>query len=90
MRGQILDFSIQTNSGAITGADGGRYTFTGAEWKGNGVPTRGMWVDFRAEGPDARELYLVPGVAPVGQQGAKDKTAAGLLAIFLGGWGIHK
>ena len=31
MQGTILDFSIQSNAGAISGDDGNRYTFSGAE-----------------------------------------------------------
>ena len=34
MKGKILDFSIQSNSGAISGEDGERYNFDGADWKG--------------------------------------------------------
>ncbi|MGA9118337.1 MAG: TM2 domain-containing protein [Bacteroidota bacterium] len=87
MRGQILDFSIQSNSGAISGSDGNRYTFAGADWKSDGVPLKGTWVDFEAQGASAHNLYFAPGVAT---PAAKDKTVAGLLAIFLGGIGIHK
>ena len=29
MKGRILDYSIQTNSGVISGADGNRYEFFG-------------------------------------------------------------
>ena len=31
MKGQILDFSIQTNTGYISGDDGKRYHFSGQE-----------------------------------------------------------
>ncbi|WP_180081757.1 MULTISPECIES: DUF805 domain-containing protein [unclassified Acinetobacter] len=46
MKGQILDFSIQTNTGIISGDDQNRYNFTGAEWRGQRPPTRGDRVDF--------------------------------------------
>jgi len=46
MKGQILDYSIQTNSGIISGDDQNRYNFTGAEWRGQRPPTRGDRVDF--------------------------------------------
>lgn len=46
MKGQILDFSLQNSSGLITGEDGKRYTFNSAEWKEQGLPTKGMTVDF--------------------------------------------
>lgn len=46
MKGILIDFSIQTNGGLISGDDGNRYTFIGAEWRENVVPIRGMRVDF--------------------------------------------
>ena len=46
MKGQILDFSIQTNTGYISGDDGKRYHFSGQEWKDNKAPNKGMNVDF--------------------------------------------
>ncbi len=87
MKGQILDFTVQSNSGTISGADGSRYYFNGSEWKGNGVPARGMTVDFETEGNQAKQVFLALG-APA--HGSKSKIAAGLFAIFLGGWGVHK
>jgi TM2 domain-containing membrane protein YozV len=87
MKGQILDYSVQDNSGAISGSDGVRYSFNGADWKGDRPPSRGMSVDFEAVDTEARSVYLALGGAA---SGSKDKTAAGLLAIFLGGFGVHK
>lgn len=46
MKGIILDFSIQTNSGIISGDDQKRYSFTGSEWKENFPPQRGLKIDF--------------------------------------------
>ena len=46
MKGTILDFSIQTNSGIISGDDQNRYTFLGNEWKDSSAPQRGTKVDF--------------------------------------------
>ena len=88
MKGQILEYSVQSNTGTVSGADGNRYQFNGAEWKGTNVPSRGMSVDFESDGDQAKSVYLALG-SPAGT-GSKDKTAAGLLAIFLGGLGIHK
>ncbi len=50
MKGQILDFSVQENSGIISGSDGARYSFEGADWKGDRPPSRGMLADFEADG----------------------------------------
>ncbi|MEN3978572.1 DUF805 domain-containing protein [Acinetobacter sp. CWB-B33] len=46
MKGQILDYSIQTNTGIISADDQNRYEFIGAEWRGQNVPKRGDRVDF--------------------------------------------
>ena len=87
MKGKILDFSIQSNSGAISGEDGERYNFDGTDWKENSSPARGMAVDFSVEGNQAKEVYLA---VPDATASGKNKTTAGLLALFLGGWGVHK
>lgn len=87
MKGQILDYSVQTNTGTISGYDGNRYQFTGAEWKSPGVPTRGSTVDFEHDGNQAKAVYTALVSAT---PGSKSKVTAGLLAIFLGGLGIHK
>jgi len=87
MKGQVLDFSVQSSSGTISGADGNRYSFAGSEWKGTGVPMRGMTVDFEAESNQAKSVYIAIGSTAAG---SKNKVTAGLLAIFLGGIGVHK
>ena len=86
MRGQILEYSVQSNAGAISGSDGCRYYFSGADWKAANPPVRGMSVDFEVEGNEAKAIYTTVGSS----SSSKNKTAAGLLAIFLGGLGIHK
>jgi TM2 domain-containing membrane protein YozV len=91
MKGQILEFSVQTSQGVISGADGSRYPFTGSEWKGDTPPTRGMSVDFDVQGSNAVAVYKALGSAgSSGTPGSKNRQVAGLLAIFLGGIGIHK
>ena len=87
MKGKILDFSVQSNSGAISGENGERYNFSGADWKDNRPPSRGMSVDFSTENQQAKEIYIAIG-STTGRE--KDKLVAGLLAIFLGGFGVHK
>lgn len=90
MKGQILDFSVQKNEGVISGADGSRYTFTGSEWKCDVQPSRGMRVDFDAQGTNAAGIYRALGEASGTQPGNKSKAAATLWAAFLGGFGAHK
>ena len=95
VKGQVLNYSVQTNSGIISGDDGNRYTFNGPEWREGRVPVRGMYVDFKARGTAAVGIYISGGTGTTyGVSGfpvySKSKIAAGLFAIFLGGLGIHK
>lgn len=90
MRGQVLDFSIQSNSGVITAEDGKRYRFSGSDWRDNSTPTRGVTVDFQVSGDSALEIYRALGSGSGGSSDGKSKTTAGLLAIFLGAFGVHK
>ena len=87
MKGQVLDFTVDENSGVISGTDGVRYSFKKEDWKDDREPARGMAVDFEADGETAKSIYVGLGSKTAG---AKDKTVAGLLAILLGGLGIHK
>jgi phage shock protein PspC (stress-responsive transcriptional regulator) len=59
MKGTILDFSIQTNSGIVSGDDGKRYSFVGAEWKDSAHPAKGMLVDFEPNENLATGVYLI-------------------------------
>ena len=91
MKGKVLDYSVQENAGVIAGDDGERYTFKGSEWKEDSTPSRGMSVDFDQEGTSATGVYKALGASgSSGGAGAKNKMTAGLLAIFLGGFGAHK
>ena len=87
MRGRILTYSVQENAGIISGDDGTRYAFTGAEWRENAPPLRGAYVDFEISGADAVDIFMALG--GVSTEG-KEKIVAGLLAILVGGLGIHK
>lgn len=90
MKGQILDFSVQKNEGLISAADGGRYTFSGSEWKGDIQPYRGMSVDFETKENNAIGVFRALGQASSTQRGNKSKAAATLWGAFLGGFGAHK
>ncbi|WP_089606493.1 DUF805 domain-containing protein [Acinetobacter piscicola] len=58
MKGTILDYSIQSNSGVISGDDQIRYPFTGTEWKGQTPPNRGMRIDFDVDSMgNALQIY---------------------------------
>ena len=58
MKGQVLDFSIQTNSGIISGEDQNRYQFSGTEWRDQRPPARGDSVDFSHDSAgNALQIY---------------------------------
>lgn len=60
MRGIILDFSIQENTGYISGDDGKRYTFLGKEWREEAHPKKGDIVDFDIDpSGDALKIYKI-------------------------------
>lgn len=86
MKGKILDYNIQKSEGIISSDDGNRYTFTSSEWKSDKSPAVNQSVDFQIDGENAIQIYL----DKIAVSSSKSKIAAGLLAIFLGGFGIHK
>ena len=95
VKGTILDFTVQTNSGIISGDDGKRYSFQGSEWKEAGkFPSKGMRVDFSPQSGQAASIYLAHGTVNTAASGDEkrecNRLTAGLLAIFLGCLGIHK
>jgi TM2 domain-containing membrane protein YozV len=92
MKGSILDFSVQANTGIISGDDQQRYQFTGRDWHGYASPLRGQRVDFEDNGQGhALNIYLIAAANPLTSQvGQKNRIVAALLAFFLGGFGAHK
>jgi uncharacterized membrane protein YhaH (DUF805 family) len=59
MRGSVLGFDPDTNTGAISGHDGRRYDFAALDWHGKSRPRHGDLVDFLPEGSHAAQIYLV-------------------------------
>lgn len=57
MKGDVLGFDRESNTGAISGHDGQRYDFVRLEWRGAGIPARGDVVDFVADGGRATQIY---------------------------------
>ena len=90
MKGRVLNYSVQENTGLISGDDGNRYTFEGGEWREQALPIQGSFVDFQvAQGTDqAISIYLASGAQP--GVGGKSKVVAGVLAILFGVLGVHK
>jgi TM2 domain-containing membrane protein YozV len=88
MKGTILDYSIQTNSGIISAADGKRYKFVDNEWKSaESTPRLGMNIDFEPSGENAVGIYFD---ASVGRSTDTRKIVAAILALVLGAFGAHK
>lgn len=93
MKGQLLDYSVQTNSGVISGDDGLRYTFFGSDWKDDVSPSRGMVVDFDTQDKNAVAIYQVLSASGGASKGsefsAKNLTtviyALYAVSFFLGG-----
>jgi uncharacterized membrane protein YhaH (DUF805 family) len=59
MKGNVIGFDPDTNTGAISGHDGKRYDFVTADWRGRSRPHRNDVVDFAPDGERATEIYLL-------------------------------
>ena len=71
MKGHILDFTVQTNSGIISGDDNQRYTCHGTDWMEQDPPRRGMAVDFATVGDQATQIYAALGARPASAYGSR-------------------
>ena len=88
MRGNILEFNAQSSTGLISADDGSRYSFSGQDVKSNFQSIRaGSVVDFEAGEGVATSVYPIGASA---NSSSKSKITAGVLAILLGGLGVHK
>lgn len=59
MRGNVIGFDPDTNTGAISGHDGVRYDFVTQDWRGRRQPRHGDIVDFQAQGGRALDIYVI-------------------------------
>jgi uncharacterized membrane protein YhaH (DUF805 family) len=60
MKGNVIGFDAETNTGAISGYDGHRYEFVTADWHSHyHQPQHGDLVDFVPEGHEAKQIYLL-------------------------------
>jgi phage shock protein PspC (stress-responsive transcriptional regulator) len=57
MQGKVLQFSDADARGVISGEDGIRYSFAGADWRLGGLPIEGTQVDFVTEGTVAKDIF---------------------------------
>ena len=90
MRGKVLSYDDYTGSGLISGDDGVRYTFTrGGLMGGAREAFAGQQVDFEIVDSVATNIYITS-AAPLNLSGDKNRIVAAILALVLGGIGIHK
>jgi uncharacterized membrane protein YhaH (DUF805 family) len=59
VKGNVIGFDADTNTGAISGHDGNRYDFARLDWRGHNQPQYGDIVDFQAIGQRAQDIYLL-------------------------------
>src|SRR6202035_5293650 len=59
VKGNIIGFDPDTNTGALSGHDVKRYDFATADWHATGRPRQGDLVDFQPAGNNATQIYLV-------------------------------
>lgn len=85
MKGTVILFDEVNHTGKISGHDGNRYNFARTDWTGSKAPKNGIEIDFVAEGENAKDIIVLN----KSSNGDKDKTTVGLLALFLGGIGVH-
>jgi uncharacterized membrane protein YhaH (DUF805 family) len=57
MKGTVMGFDPDTNTGAISGYDGKRYDFATVDWHGNRRPRHGDLVDFAPDAQRAAQIY---------------------------------
>jgi uncharacterized membrane protein len=89
MKGNVLGFDPDSNTGAISGHDGQRYDFVRLEWRGRGAPGRGETVDFVPDGTRATQIYpLTPRFDPQEGSAANVVYILYLLGLVVGITGI--
>jgi uncharacterized membrane protein len=79
MKGNVLGFDPDSNTGAISGHDGLRYDFVSLEWRGPNRPSRGATVDFIPDGQRATQIFPLAG----GQNVAESDTANTVYILYL-------
>lgn len=86
VKGKLLAFDANTQTGIVSAEDGARYEIQPGDWRAPTPPQPGMDVDFVPAGTRATQVYVTISESESGSK----KLAAALLAFFLGGLGIHK
>lgn len=76
MKGSVLGYDAQSQSGHIRGEDERRYRFTAGDVRTDRPLKAGDQVDFESEGDAANDIYLVPGAGASFDSAALRETAA--------------
>lgn len=80
MQGKVLDYSIKSGEGYISGDDGNRYTFNSSEWMSiESYPCKGCYVDFVAEDNKAAKVYTANL-----QKSSQETSAAAIVSLVFG------
>lgn len=80
MRGQIL--GVEEGRGVLLGPLDERRTFAISEWRSAGQPVAGQWVDFVAEGEEARSVYAIPAHTPAPAGGFNGSSSSFVLGAI--------
>jgi uncharacterized membrane protein YhaH (DUF805 family) len=59
LKGNVIGWDPDSNTGAISGYDGKRYDFTTLDWHSRSRPQHGDVVDFVADGVHAAQIYPI-------------------------------
>ena len=87
--GVVSTFNYRTRRGTISCSDGQRYELLMANWQEKRLAPRvGLNVSFNSDGSNA--TYVTREKSRQSVKSKKSKIAAGLFAIFLGAFGVHK
>lgn len=76
MRGEILHYDVDQGIGFISADDGSRYMFSRNDLMQAQRVGKGTKVDFRQDGQNAREVYIVDPRGPVGTQPPRSGSAS--------------
>lgn len=89
MKGTVLEYNEGEGTGVISADDGERYVFSTVDVAGGSSIRRASKVDFSIVDGKARDIYRAVGSVE-SLTGEKNRMIAGVLALFLGAFGVHK
>lgn len=76
MRGEILHYDVSQGIGFISADDGTRYMFSRNDLMQSQRVGKGTKVDFRGDGQNAREVYIIDPRGPIASQPARPAAAS--------------